>query len=377
MCGKDTVGNDRRRQTVSLWAMCKTPPPRHPHHLGSARMPAHNQISYQLSVRKPPNVMNRQNYFNFIEKQLSCLAFRLEVRGGLNILDLNLHSENFYLQFLKVLFGWELKNLNTVRQNAAGIDLVDTTNKIIVQVSSTATKQKIESALGKNLSKYTGYSFKFVSICKDVKDLRKQAFSNPHHLGFTPADDIYDIPSLLKNINAMEIGQMKQVYEFLKKELKCEPDPDKVESNLATIITVLSKVDWAQVPTSFEIIPYDIEAKIAHNRLDTVRSIIEDYKIHYGRIAKIYSDFDKQGVNKSTSILNGIRAEYLAVGTTGSPDQSFLSVIEKVVEKIRASANYVPLPEEELLLSVQILVVDAFIRCKIFKNPLGQTDARA
>ncbi len=321
--------------------------------------------------------MNRQNYFNFIEKQLSCLAFRLEVRGGLNILDLNLHSENFYLQFLKVLFGWELKNLNTVRQNAAGIDLVDTTNKIIVQVSSTATKQKIESALGKNLSKYTGYSFKFVSICKDVKDLRKQAFSNPHHLGFTPADDIYDIPSLLKNINAMEIGQMKQVYEFLKKELKCEPDPDKVESNLATIITVLSKVDWAQVPTSFEIIPYDIEAKIAHNRLDTVRSIIEDYKIHYGRIAKIYSDFDKQGVNKSTSILNGIRAEYLAVGTTGSPDQSFLSVIEKVVEKIRASANYVPLPEEELLLSVQILVVDAFIRCKIFKNPLGQTDARA
>jgi hypothetical protein len=48
-----------------------------------------------------------------------------------------------------VLFGWELQNLNVVQQNAAGIDLVDTTNKIIVQVSATATKQKIESALAK------------------------------------------------------------------------------------------------------------------------------------------------------------------------------------------------------------------------------------
>ena len=96
--------------------------------------------------------MSRQKYFNFIEEKLSILATRIEIRGGLNILDLNLHSENFYLHFLNLLFGWDLINCNKVQHNMAGIDLVDTRNNIVAQVSSTATRQKIESALSKDLS---------------------------------------------------------------------------------------------------------------------------------------------------------------------------------------------------------------------------------
>jgi len=319
--------------------------------------------------------MNRSKYFNFIEEKLSVLATRIEVRGRLNILDLHLHSENFYLHFFNLLFGWELQNLNAVHQNAAGIDLVDTTNNIIVQVSATATRQKIESALAKDLSTYKGYSFKFISISKDAKDLRTKTFSNPHNLTFSPADDIFDIPSLLVLIGMMDIDRQKEVYEFLKKELKSEPDPDKIESNLTTIIKILSKVDWSQGTTGFETVPYDIEAKISYNQLDTARVLIDDYKIHCPRIEKIYSDFDRAGANKSLSILNGIRTEYLSLGPVDSPDQCFFSIIEKVTQKIRASANYTLIPDEELVLCVQILVVDAFIRCKIFKNPLGNTNA--
>ena len=38
---------------------------------------------------------------------------------------------------------------------------------------------------------------------------------------------------------------------------------------------------------------------------------------------------------------------------------------------IMGSSNYNIMPIEELQLCVDILVVDAFIRCKIFKNPEG------
>jgi hypothetical protein len=321
--------------------------------------------------------MNRQQYFNFIEEKLNFLAFRIEMRGGLILLDLNLHSENFYLHLFNLLFGWELQNLNVVKKNAAGIDLVDTTNKIIVQVSATATKQKIESALAKDLSKYKGYTFKFISISKEAAGLRTKTFLNPHNLTFSPADDIFDISYLLKFICSMDINQQKEVYEFLKKELKSEPDPEKIESNLTTIIKILSGVDWSQGATDFETVPYDIDRKISYNQLNTARVLIDDYKIHYHRIDKVYSDFDKQGVNKSISILNGIRTEYLALSANVSPDQRFFSIIDKVTQKIRASANYTPIPDEELALCVQILVVDAFIRCKIFKNPPGGTDARS
>ncbi len=321
--------------------------------------------------------MNRSKYFDFIEGKLSLLATRLQVRGGLNILDLNLHSENFYLHFFSVLFGWELQNLNAVQQNAAGVDLIDTARKIIVQVSATATKQKIESALAKAPSTYKGYSFKFISISKDAKDLRAKTYSNPHNLTFLPANDILDITTLLKSICSMDIDRLKDVYEFLKKELKNEPDPEKVDSNLTTIIIILSKEDWSKGTSGFETVPYDIEAKISYNHLDAARVLIDSYKIHYSRIDKIYSDFDRQGANKSLSILNGIRTEYLTLSSADSPDQCFFSIIEKVSKKIRASANYTPIPDEELELCVQVLVVDAFIRCKIFKNPIGNADARS
>lgn len=321
--------------------------------------------------------MNRPEYINLIESKLSYLAFRLEIRGGLNLLDMHLHSENFYLHFFNVLFGWELQNLNVVHQNAAGVDLVDTTNRIIVQVSATATKQKIESALAKDLSTYKGYSFKFISIFKDAKNLRTKTFLNPHNLTFSPAEDIFDVASLLAFIIELSIEQQKGVYEFLKRELKSEPDPEKIESNLATIIKILAKEDWNQDGLSFETVPYDIESKISYNLLDTARVLIDDYKIHYTRIDKIYADFDRQAANKSLSILNGIRTEYLSLGSVDSPDQCFFSIIERVTQKVRASANYTHIPEEELALCVQILVVDAFIRCKIFKNPLGNNNARS
>lgn len=110
--------------------------------------------------------MNRPQHFNFIEEKLSLLATRIEMRGSLNILDLHIHAEIFYRDFFNLLFGWSLEK--TIRNNEAGIDLIDTTNNIVVQVSATASKAKIESALNKELGIYSGYAFKFISISKDA-----------------------------------------------------------------------------------------------------------------------------------------------------------------------------------------------------------------
>ena len=76
-----------------------------------------------------------------------------------------MHSENFYLHFFNLLFGYKLENLNTFLQNVEAIDLIDHTNKIVIQVSATNTKQKVESTLEKEIIKtYSAYTFKFISI---------------------------------------------------------------------------------------------------------------------------------------------------------------------------------------------------------------------
>lgn len=314
--------------------------------------------------------MNRTHYYNCIDEKLTVLAVKIEERGKLNILDLHLHSESFYLHFFNLLFDWKLENMNSIKQNVEAIDLFDVANKLVIQVSATATKQKIEGALTKDLSAYASFSFKFISISKDASALRTKTYKNPHNLQFTPGSDIYDIFLVKKIIFGLDIERQKGVYDFIRKELGTEPDAERIETNLAAIIGVLSKEDWSQGASSnAQAIPFDVDSKIEANKLVNSRSIVDDFKVHYNRLDKIYAEFNKQGANKSISVLHHIRQEYLKQEPLHSGDALFLRVIECVVEKIQKSANYSPIPYEELDLCVNILVVDAFIRCKIFKNP--------
>lgn len=314
--------------------------------------------------------MNRPNYFNVIEERLDLLALRIIKRGKLNILDLHGHSESFYQHLLNELYKWDVKNENDNKQNVEAIDLIDHTNKFVIQVSATASKQKIESSLSKDLIKtYKEYTFKFISIAKDADDLRKNTFLNPHGINFTPSSDIIDIISILSIIRGLHPDDLKQVYEFVKKELVPEIDPLKLETNLAKVITILSKENWNKQDVVIEINSFEIDRKISFNNLNSAKGIIDDYYLHYGRVDAIYSEFDSQGINKSNTVLSAFKDEYLRAKSIHSNDQLFFKVIDEMILRVMNSSNYSSIPLEELEQCIKILTVDAFIRCKIFENP--------
>jgi hypothetical protein len=313
--------------------------------------------------------MNRSLYFNYIEEKLITLSVRINKKGKLNILDLHLHSEFFYRDFCNKLYEWSLVNLNETKQNVEAIDLIDEKKKIIVQVSATNSKQKVESALDKEiLKKYPGYNFKFISISKDADDLRKDIFKNPHVINFNPLIDIIDFKSILTKILGLQIEKQKHFYKFIKAELGGDTDIVKLDSNLATIVNILSKEKWDieddPAKNSFE-----IERKITFNNLDKAKYIINDYSAHYTKLDKIYTEFDSQGVNKSASVLATIRNEYIKNLHIKSDDDLFFQIIDNIQVKILKSANFVQIPIDELEVCINILIVDAFIRCKIFKKP--------
>ena len=259
--------------------------------------------------------------------------------------------------------------MNDKLQNVEAIDLVDDTNKKIIQVSATATKQKIESALKKDIiNKYSDYEFSFISVSKDASDLRKKTYINPHSISFNPKTDIYDIGSIQNKILSLEIDEQKDIYRFIKKELGNEIDIVKLDSNLAAIINILAKENWTEQDSS-DTNSFEIERKISHNNLDKAIYIIEEHKIHHNRIRKIFTEYDKQGSNKSTSVLNSIKKEYVKNLDSKYDDELFFQVIENILNKIIVSPNFIQIPIDELELCVDILVVDAFIHCKIFKNP--------
>lgn len=314
--------------------------------------------------------MNRSQYFNYIEKKLNALAYRVETRGKLNLLDIHLQSENFYLHFFNLLFGYQLENLNSRLQNVEAIDLIDHTNKIIIQVSATCTKQKVESSLSKKiLENYSGYSFKFISISKDATELRKSTFKNLYSLLFSPSTDIYDITSVLVYILIKTVPEQKLIYQFIKDELGEDVDVVKLDSNLASVINILSKEKWDNANKSDSLNSFEVDRKISFNELVSSKDIIEEYRVYYKKVDEKYSEFDQQGINKSNSVLASIKREYLKLKNSGSPDEIFETVIERTKDKVLESANFIEIPIDELELCVDILVVDAFIRCKIFENP--------
>lgn len=316
--------------------------------------------------------MKREHLFSYVEEKLSVLAFRIERRGKLNILDLHLHSENFYRDFFNLLFGWKLVNLNEVNQNVEAIDLIDRENKIIIQVSSTNTKQKIDNALKKpSMAEYVGWSFKFISIARSADNLKDITFNNKFGLLFNPREDIYDIDALLHKIWGLTTERLQIVADFIKSELGNDAFTATLESDLVKVILMLSKIDVSE----FEGIRVDndaqIQEKISYNSLSDSIGIIKEYNVCQTAVRRVYEAFDAEAMNKSHFVLQTIRSFYIKEKTNKQGDELFYAVCNDVKTEIINHAASSELSYESIDICTDVLVVDAFIRCKIFENPKG------
>ena len=315
--------------------------------------------------------MKSKEYFDLCINKLAVLAHEVELRNSVNILDLNIYCEDFFARLLNLLFGHTLTNMNAMQQNAASIDLIDKTNKVILQVSSTATQNKVQTALSHTtLKSYSGYNFRFVSISKDASDLKKKTFQNPNGLVFSAADDIIDLKTISALLLHKPPSKLQQIYSFLREELSQRDPLPPSETNIAALIKILGNEDLNPAAQNGVPIPFLIEDKIQFNNLDVASELIETYAIYQPRIDKLYASFDVVGKNRSTSVLGMFQATYLKLKKAGSKnDDLFLEIVESVMEMVKNSSNYSPIPAEELELCIQILAVDAFMRCRIFKNP--------
>lgn len=313
--------------------------------------------------------MQRDPYFNQIESRLTFLAGRIKVRGCLNVLNFNIHAENFYVGLLNEAFGYDLKNVNVVEQNVAAIDLVDDGNKIVVQVSSTSTKQKVQSALSKLKKEHSGYRFVFCPLVVDASQLRGLKYDVPTAVSFDPSKGVLDIPAILRQVSALSIDQMGRVCDLVMKEIPFDEGGTKLESNLAAIIDALSKEDLSGVGRTMEVNPYELERKISFNELDGLRETVMEHAVHYSRLDRIYSEFDRGGVNKSAAVLGSLNSAYLRLKGKHGPEDLFFKILDSAIDKVERSLNFRSIPRDELELAVIIVVIDAFIRCKIFKNP--------
>ena len=123
------------------------------------------------------------------------------------------------------------------------------------------------------------------------------------------------------------------------------------------------------------------EEKILYNNIITYKPVVEEYSIYQGKLNSIYEEIEKQGSSKKSFLLQNIKSLYLKEkGKYDSievirenADLIFENIENEIWRILESSSNLSPsLPIESIKMGVLIVMVDAFMRCKILEEPIKQ-----
>lgn len=255
--------------------------------------------------------MNREIYMNKIEEVLYIITHKVILRSSLNLLDLNVRLEDFYKQLFNLLFSYDLVNANVLTHNQTAFDLIDTDRKIIIQISSTASKRKIEDTLSKSIigSEYAEYALYFMFIGDSASRLVGKKYNNPYNVIFDSKNNIYDVDTILKYINSLDILKLKEVYKLVNDSFNYNKSSViRVKSLLPKVVQILCSKNLDQeLNTVLDTRSYEIEEKIKLNKLIETKYIIDEYAPYEHLMTKIYNEFDRNGNNKSKALFHKIK----------------------------------------------------------------------
>lgn len=85
----------------------------------------------------------REEYLDYIEDKLAWLSRYVENKNSQQRYDMNLATETIVAGLLNLVYGYRLKNANVLKVNMPAIDLFDSENRIVIQVTSDTSLRKM------------------------------------------------------------------------------------------------------------------------------------------------------------------------------------------------------------------------------------------
>jgi hypothetical protein len=171
------------------------------------------------------------------------------------------------------------------------------------------------------------------------------------------------------------LKEMKQAHEGEQMNIRLIERP----SMLSNAINAIASLDFSNSRWDSSNAPYAPEDKIKYNELKTSVPIIHEYKAYHGKINQLYDELDANGSIKKSRLLQNIREIYLKVKgqyVQGRIEQELEiirnnadTIYEDVFSEICSRSENTQYWQEDLLFAAQLIMVDAFIRCKILEEP--------
>lgn len=150
-------------------------------------------------------------------------------------------------------------------------------------------------------------------------------------------------------------------------------------SLLAVAINALAEADLDSDGNSGETpVSFDIAEKLRHNDVKRNHALIDEHKVLYTKVNSIYDALEEQGSFKKEKLLRNVRSLYLRikgcyVKNAANPvplvrrhaDDIFDDVRDELLLLLQAQNVIL----EDVEFAVSVVMVDAFMRCKILERP--------
>lgn len=205
----------------------------------------------------------------------------------------------------------------------------------------------------------------------DMQDAQRADYENlillcVQHHDETNNEEIYTVEVL---------KEMRKNHESSYLTQKMNNNPSMLKNTINAIADLnFENFDISEVRNAF-----NPQSKIDYNAVGRNASLINEYKIYHKKINSLYDELELQGSIKKEKLLGFVKLIYLEVVgkyTLNSSNRISLirenadNIIDDVYDKLNEKVRESDFWEEDIILGIRLIMVDAFMRCKILEEPV-------
>jgi hypothetical protein len=333
-----------------------------------------NMLALKTPYLKVIMAYLRQDLMDNIIEKLTFVKAKVEVSNPLNLTDVNIISENFYRDLLNLVFGYRLKNINKIVQNAASIDLGDEDNKICFQVTSTSTLTKSKKTVDGFIAKNYHEKYDRLVILNIVSKSKHQdpKIGDAAKYELNTKDDIWDVSSLLKEIGDKDdIDEIQAISDFLDKEIKFEAKHSLAKEivTFMSLITYLSDEAQPAAGTGYMDKP-DPDGKIYKRFSDHAGFLTKEYQdlyTEYGLVLKDVlqqADMGQARIRRLAMHLKN-ESDKVLTDTNDDPKKALNVLMVKYEDVLKQKGSLFDLT------AIRFFLLDQLIACNVFPNKVN------
>lgn len=317
-------------------------------------------------------MLQRKENIDKITTKLAILAHKVELNTSLNLMDLNIHSEYFFCELLNMIFDISLVNLNSTNANAKSIDLIDETNRLAIQVTSTPDFAKIKKTVNGFIETDNVEKIDRLIVLILTKKKKYHAKTYGEKFKISISDDVLDYTDLIKIIMALPPAKIQQICDYLSSQIFDTPT-QKAPKEVTTIlemIKILSTDEHPQSGNGFQEEP-DPDGKINKRfsaYADYLMKIYVPLMTTYAGILNEISNSSDSGIIKISKL-----SAYLKRVSNAALDECDgdpINALNKMTDYYasRLLSNGIDYDDS----AIQYYLIDNMIRCNVFPNKVTE-----